>query len=567
MENNKHLYNYRLPPVSLLRAYPKPADDPNLDKKLKEKAKQLEDALKSFGIDGTVVDIIHGNVITRFDMTFAPGTKVSSVIKLHNELLIGLALLSLRIDACGPDKSILGFEIPNEVVHPIYMRELVESECFSNSSPLTVALGRDIFGAPIYCDISKKAHILIGGTTGSGKSICINSMLTSILMHSSPYDVRMILVDPTVIDLSVYNDIPHLLTPVITDPSKAIDAFDWAISEVDRRLKIFEEAHTNNIAEYNRKHFGSEKHLPLVLIVVDELAAIMELAAKEFESRISALSLKASEAGIHMILATQKVTVPVLTSVIKNNILTRIAFEVISGISSKIILDETGAEQLLGRGDMLYSPMNAPSPIRAQCVYISDKEVENIIEYINKNNIAMYDKDVLKAIDRKVVETASNTKKTTENEALYNRAVELVIISGSASVSMLQRSLKIGYSQAARLIDELENEKIIGSFEGSAPRKVLVTEQEWLDAKSADIESIVGRYVSLFRQGDYLWGICPFHEEKTPSFAVMPKKKIFKCFGCGKTGNAIKFIMEKEHLNYADAIRRIVELGESDKTE
>ena len=491
----RQLRNYKPAPTSILAPDIKQRADADLEKKLKAKAHKLEDALKSFGIVAEVVNITHGPSITRFELTLETGTKVSRVTNLQDDIMLAMAAISIRIEAPIPGKSAIGIEIPNDVPTAVQLRGLVETKEFKASSPLTVALGRDIPGRPIYCDLAKMPHLMIAGSTGSGKSVCINSILTSILVHSSPEEVRMILVDPKVVELSVYNGVPHLIMPVITDPKKAAGALNWAVSEMQRRYKLFEEGAVRDIKGFNEKYKNDPEveHLPLILIVIDELAELMMVAAKEVETYISRLAALARAAGIHLLIATQRPSVDVITGVIKANIGSRIAFAVTSGVDSRTILDSYGAEKLLGKGDMLYAPMSAPQPVRGQGAFLKDEEVEAVVDCLKKQYGAMYDESIIKDIDRVTAGEDQSSGGSSSGGAsgggsgaddLFNQAVQTVLEYGSASVSVLQRRLGIGYPRAARLVDELEKKKIIGPFEGSKPRKILITETEWLEMQA-----------------------------------------------------------------------------------
>ena len=491
----RKLRNYKPAPTSILAPDIKQRADADLEKKLKAKAHKLEDALKSFGIVAEVVNITHGPSITRFELTLETGTKVSRVTNLQDDIMLAMAAISIRIEAPIPGKSAIGIEIPNDVPTAVQLRGLVETKEFKASSPLTVALGRDIPGRPIYCDLAKMPHLMIAGSTGSGKSVCINSILTSILVHSSPEEVRMILVDPKVVELSVYNGVPHLIMPVITDPKKAAGALNWAVTEMQRRYKLFEEGQVRDIKGFNEKYKNDPEveHLPLILIVIDELAELMMVAAKEVETYISRLAALARAAGIHLLIATQRPSVDVITGVIKANIGSRIAFAVTSGVDSRTILDSYGAEKLLGKGDMLYAPMSAPQPVRGQGAFLKDEEVEAVVDCLKKQYGAMYDESIIKDIDRVTAGEDQTSGGSSSGGAtgggsgaddLFNQAVQTVIEYGSASVSVLQRRLGIGYPRAARLVDELEKKKIIGPFEGSKPRKILITETEWLEMQA-----------------------------------------------------------------------------------
>ena len=489
---DSRLRKYTPAPTSLLSPDEVQRDAGNKDVMLREKAYKLEDALRSFGIEAEVKNITHGPAITRFELTLKVGTKVSRVTQLENDIKLAMAAVSIRIEAPIPGKSAIGIEIPNDKPTAVHLRGLVETKEFKASTPLTVALGRDIPGRPIYCDLAKMPHLMIAGSTGSGKSVCINSILTSILVHTSPKDVRMILVDPKVVELAVYNGVPHLIMPVITDPKKAAAALNWAVVEMQRRYKLFAEGQVRNIGGFNEKYANDPtvEHLPFIVLVIDELAELMSVAAKEVETYISRLAALARAAGIHLLIATQRPSVDVITGVIKANIGSRIAFAVTSGVDSKTILDHVGAEKLLGKGDMLYAPMSAPQPVRGQGAFLKDEEVEVVVDYLKNRYGSMYDDDIINEIDR-TAEGAENgalaegsQDSGSGSSDLFEQAVETVIENGSASVSVLQRRLGIGYPRAARLIDELEKKQIIGPFEGSKPRKILVTKTEWLEMKS-----------------------------------------------------------------------------------
>ena len=494
----RKLRNYKPAPTSCLAQDVKQRADADLEKKLKAKAQQLEDALISFGIKATVVNITHGPSITRFELTLETGTKVSRVTSLQDDIMLAMAAISIRIEAPIPGKSAIGIEIPNDNPSAVQLRGLVETKEFKAASPLTVALGRDIPGRPIYCDLAKMPHLMIAGSTGSGKSVCINSILTSILVHSSPEEVRMILVDPKVVELSVYNGVPHLIMPVITDPKKAAGALNWAVTEMQRRYKLFEDGQVRDIKSFNEKYKGNPEveHLPLILFVIDELAELMMVASKEVETYISRLAALARAAGIHLLIATQRPSVDVITGVIKANIGSRIAFAVTSGVDSKTILDHVGAEKLLGKGDMLYAPMSAPQPVRGQGAFLSDQEVERVVDCLKTTYGSMYDESIIKDIDRATAgdeqpqggASSGGSSSGGSADDLFAQAVQTVLEYGSASVSVLQRRLGIGYPRAARLVDELEKKKIIGPFEGSKPRKILITETEWLEMQARNLD-------------------------------------------------------------------------------
>lgn len=482
---------YRPAPVKLLAADPinKHSD---ISSDLRANAVKLENALRSFGVDTKVVNITHGPAITRYELTLATGVKVSRILALTDDIMLAMAAVSIRIEAPIPGKSAIGIEIPNRKTTAVHLRGLLETDEFRKSSALTVPLGRDIPGKPIMCDLSAMPHLLIAGSTGSGKSVCINTILTSLLCKSTPDMMRLILIDPKIVELSIYNGIPHLIMPVVTDSKKAAGTLRWAVIEMDRRYMLFAEASVRDIAGYNEYlKFIGEKTVPLIVIVIDELADLMIVASKDVEENISRLAAKARAAGIHLIIATQRPSVDVITGVIKANIPSRIAFAVSSGVDSRTILDSVGAEKLLGKGDMLYAPLSANKPVRGQGAFVSDKEVEDVVSYLKQNYSATYDESVIAAVD-----SATNSGSTSDSgangdggsdsssDALLEQAVDIVLDAKNASVSILQRRLGIGYPRAARLIDVMEQKKYIGPFEGSKPRKVLITQTDWLEIKA-----------------------------------------------------------------------------------
>ncbi len=447
-------------------------------------------ALKSFGIETTLGAVTRGPAITRFEITPAPGIKVSRITNLSDDIALALAAKSIRIEAPIPGKSAVGIEVPNKEVTPVNLGDLLDSPEFRNAeSPLTVALGKDIPGRPILCDLAKMPHLLIAGSTGSGKSVCINSILMSILCHATPQQVRMIMVDPKVVELAVYNGIPHLLCPVVTDAKKAANALNWAVREMTERYAKFAEASVRDFRGFNEyQRLQNEPELPLILVVIDELADLMQVAAKEVEESISRLTAMARAAGIHLLIATQRPSVDVITGVIKANIPSRIAFAVSSQVDSRTILDMVGAEKLLGKGDMLYYPQSAAKPQRGQGAFVSDKEVEEIIGYIKKNNVVQYDEDTANAIvnSSKAGGTVggSGSSDSDGEDELFDDAVDVVIQAGYASVSLLQRKMSLGYPRASRLIDRMSEKGYIGPFEGSKPRKVLIDPAQWLEIKA-----------------------------------------------------------------------------------
>ena len=478
-------------PTKLLDSEPK-TKNPKNDEELMRKARKLEETLRSFGIESKVVNITHGPTITRFELTIATGTKVSKVQGLADDIQMAMAAISVRIEAPIPGKSAIGIEIPNDKSTAVRLKGLLETDEFKNSDPLNVAIGRDIPGRPMYCNLAKMPHLLIAGSTGSGKSVCLNSILISILCKASPDEVKLIMVDPKVVELAVYNGIPHLIMPVVTDMQKATNTLKWAVIEMERRYSLFAENSVRDLNGYNEVcKMEGEETLPLILVIIDEFADLMMVASKEVEAQVLRLAAKARAAGIHLILATQRPSVDVITGVLKNNLPSRIALAVTSGVDSKTILDQTGAEKLLGKGDMLYSPQSAPKPIRGQGAFVTNEEVENIVNFLKKHYDAEYDENIMDSINNAVAGSidggssggGSKGDDSGEDE-LLERAVDVVIEQKVASVSILQRRLGIGYPRAARLIDVMEQKKYIGPFEGSKPRKVLIDQVEWLEIKS-----------------------------------------------------------------------------------
>ncbi len=479
---------YAKAPTNLL-SHDKPQTARNVIDGQDAEGMKLVAALRSFGIETKLGEVTRGPAITRFEVVPAPGIKVSRITNLSDDIALALAAQSIRIEAPIPGKSAVGIEVPNKQVAPVHLGNLLESSAFRNSeSPLTVALGKDIPGSPILCDLAKMPHLLIAGSTGSGKSVCINSILISILCHATPAQVRMIMVDPKVVELAVYNGIPHLLCPVVTDAKKAANALNWAVREMTDRYAKFAEAAVRDFKGYNEyQRMNGENELPLILVVIDELADLMQVASKEVEESISRLTAMARAAGIHLLIATQRPSVDVITGVIKANIPSRIAFAVSSQVDSRTILDMVGAEKLLGKGDMLYYPQSAAKPVRGQGAFVSDKEVEEIIGYIKANNAVQYDEETAEAIVNATKSGSPASSGGSDNDGedeLFNDAVDVVLQAGYASVSILQRRLNLGYPRASRLIDRMADKGYIGPFEGSKPRKILIDPAQWLEIKA-----------------------------------------------------------------------------------
>jgi S-DNA-T family DNA segregation ATPase FtsK/SpoIIIE len=436
----------------------------------------LEETLNSFGVAAKVVQVSRGPIITRYELQPAPGVKVSRIVSLSDDIALNLAASSVRIEAPIPGKAAIGIEVPNKDTAPVLIREVLDTESFFNHpSKIAFALGKDIAGNSIIADIARMPHLLIAGATGSGKSVCINSLIVSILYKATPDDVRFLMIDPKVVELSAYNGIPHLLCPVVTDPRKAAGTLNWAVQEMMERYKKFAEKGVRDFDRYNEQIEEEEKKLPQIVIIIDELADLMMVAPSEVEDAICRLAQMARAAGMHLVIATQRPSVDVITGVIKANITSRIAFAVSSQVDSRTILDMSGAEKLLGSGDMLYYPSGANKPIRVQGAFITEQEVESIVSCIkNQNEGPEYNMEVLK----ETTADQDEQDNSFEDELLPD-AIEVVIDAGQASISMLQRRLRIGYARAARLIDEMEVRGLISGYDGSRPRNVLITKEEF----------------------------------------------------------------------------------------
>lgn len=465
---------YNFPPVSLLNIETG-VKGSNDKKDLINNAKILEETLESFGVEARVVQVNRGPVITRYELQPSPGVKVSRIVNLSDDIALNLAAPAVRIEAPIPGKAAVGIEIPNKEMSVVYLREIIESKEFKEQeSPLTFALGKDVAGNCVVSDLSKMPHLLIAGATGSGKSVCVNALITSILYKSPPEKVRLLMIDPKVVELSTYNGIPHLLIPVVTDPRKAAGALGWAVQEMTNRYKLFADNNVRNIESYNSlmAKKSPEAVLPQVVVIIDELADLMMVAPNDVEDCICRLAQMARAAGMHLVVATQRPSVDVLTGVIKANIPSRISFAVSSQIDSRTILDMAGAEKLIGKGDMLYYPVGESKPLRIQGAFVSEKEVEQVVAYIKKQSSSEYKEEIIDEIE--------NTGGDSENvDELLPQAIEIVIDTGQASISLLQRRMRIGYNRAARLIDSMEERGIIGGYEGSKPRQVLITREEY----------------------------------------------------------------------------------------
>jgi len=470
--------DYQLPPIDLL-SLPKYSGQLADKKNIYENARKLEKTFQSFGVKAKVTQVHLGPAVTKYEVYPDVGVKVSKIVNLSDDLALALAAKDIRIEAPIPGKSAVGIEVPNSEVAMVSLREVIESRLNDHTSgKLLIGLGRDITGEAVLAELNKMPHLLVAGATGSGKSVCINGIITSILMRAKPHEVKMMMIDPKMVELNVYNGIPHLLAPVVTDPKKASQALKKVVSEMERRYELFSHTGTRNIEGYNEyirkqnvKKDEKQPELPYIVVIVDELADLMMVASGDVEDSITRLSQMARAAGIHLIIATQRPSVDVITGVIKANIPSRIAFSVSSQTDSRTILDMGGAEKLLGKGDMLFLPVGASKPIRVQGAFLSDEEVEKVVEFVISQQKAQYQEEMIPNDSKDITEEAT--------DELYEDAVKLVVEMQSASVSMLQRRFRIGYTRAARLIDEMEERGIVGPYEGSKPRQVLVSKDQF----------------------------------------------------------------------------------------
>lgn len=467
--------NYKLPSLELLN---KPAHhhNNNHEETLRAKAELLEKTLFNFGVNARVVQVSKGPTVTRYEIQPDTGVKVSSIVRLSDDIALNLKASSIRIEAPIPGKAAIGIEVQNDRITPVTIREVLESHEFKHSkSKLSFAVGKDISGNTVIADLRQMPHLLIAGSTGSGKSVCINSIIASLLFKAKPDEVKLLLIDPKVVELNQYNGIPHLLIPVVTDPNKAAAALNWAVQEMTGRYKMFAEENVRDLNSYNNKMQAENREtMPLIVIIIDELADLMMAAPSQVEESICRLAQMARAAGMHLIVATQRPSVDVITGVIKANIPSRIAFAVSSQIDSRTILDMAGAEKLAGKGDMLFNPLGMPKPVRIQGALISDPEVERVIGAVkSQNDKGEYSDDIIQSIES--VKTDFGEEATDD---LLKSAIEVVVNAEQASVSMLQRRFRIGYNRAARLIDMMEERGIVGPFDGSRPRRVLITKEE-----------------------------------------------------------------------------------------
>lgn len=473
--NNIHYANYKLPGTNLLSL---PAENKtnasNGKKEVMNNVKILQDTLKNFGVSATIAQVSVGPTITRYELQLSPGVKVSKILSLADDISLSLASPGIRIEAPIPGKAAIGIEVPNKDVTSVLLREVIESEAFKKQkSKISFSIGKDVAGANIVADLAKMPHLLIAGSTGSGKSICINSLIASILYKATPDEVKLLLIDPKVVELSIYKNIPHLLVPVVTDPKKAAGALNWAVMEMTERYKKFAANNVRDIYGYNNINKEGIDKLPQIVVIIDELADLMMVAPGEVEDSICRLAQMARAAGIHLVVATQRPSVDVITGLIKANIPSRISFAVSSHIDSRTILDMGGAEKLLGKGDALFYPVGASKPIRVQGAFVSEKEIEKLVNFIKDQVPVSFNNEIIKEIEQRV-----EFDEEADVDELLKDAIKIVVESGQASILMLQRRLKIGYSRAARLIDQMEERRIIGGFEGSKPRKVLVSKED-----------------------------------------------------------------------------------------
>ncbi len=485
--------NYEYPPVEILSKGQKKSIKGGA-KALTDTATKLQKTLYSFGVSAKVENVSVGPAITRYELKPAEGVRVSKIAKLSDDIALNLAAETIRIEAPIPGKQAVGIEIPNKEKEAVHLREVIESDEFQNNdSKLSVALGKDVAGNTMIADIAKMPHVLIAGSTGSGKSVCINTIITSILYNSKPSEVKLVMVDPKVVELSVYNGIPHLLIPVVTEPKKAAGALAWAVQEMENRYSVFAQKGVRDLKGYNsavEKEEGGK--LPQIVIIIDELADLMMVAAKDVEDAICRLAQKARAAGMHLVIATQRPSVDVITGIIKANVPSRIAFAVSSQIDSRTILDSAGAEKLLGKGDMLFYPSGSPKPMRVQGAFVSDGEVEKIVDFIKSNGEAVYSEDIIESIENnnKTDKEVHDEMENDEDEAdpFLSEAIDVVVETGQASTSFIQRRFKVGYARAGRIIDQMEERGVISGYQGSKPRQVLMTLEKLNELKMEKVE-------------------------------------------------------------------------------
>lgn len=483
--------DYKLPSVELL-SLPKKKSTADISGELKENAQRLIETLSSFNVSATITDISRGPTVTRYELKPAAGVRISKITNLADDIALNLAATHVRIEAPIPGKAAVGIEVPNTVKNSVSMRELIDTPEFDEqSSILSAGLGKDIAGNCVYCDIAKMPHLLVAGTTGSGKSVCMNSIITSILYRAKPDEVKFLMIDPKQVEFSKYANIPHLLVPVVTDPRKAAGALGWAVSEMLQRYQKLSQVGVRDIEGYNKyvkKHEDMET-MPKICIFIDEFADLMMAAPKEVEDSVCRLAQMARAVGMHLVIATQRPSVDVITGLIKANISSRIALTVSSQIDSRTILDASGAEKLLGHGDMLYNPIGASKPIRVQGCFISDEEVEALCDFVKNQGESQYDEEIAKEIEAKAVQDKKSSPFEDDGDGeqldvLFDKAVDIVLETGTASTSFLQRKLSVGYARGAKIIDQLEDKGIIGPANGSKGREILINRQQWLEMQA-----------------------------------------------------------------------------------
>ena len=482
-------FQYQYPPIELFERSPDESD-PTAQDELKANAQKLVDTLESFGVRTRVLDISRGPAVTRYEVQPMAGVKISRITSLADDIALNLAVADVRMEAPIPGKPAVGIEVPNHKRQAVYIRSVFESQSFLRmSSPLGIALGKDIAGVAQVADLCKMPHLLIAGSTGSGKSVCVNSIIMSLVFRSSPEDVKLLLIDPKVVELAEYNGIPHLLMPVVTEPKKAAGALGSAVQEMERRYRMFAENNVRDIKSFNK--LAAERpdleKMPYIAIVIDELADLMMVVGKDVEDSICRIAQKARAAGMHLIVATQRPSVDVITGLIKANIPSRIAFAVSSQVDSRTILDGAGAEKLLGQGDMLFMPVGAPKPTRIQGTFVRDEEISRVLDFIKSSATVQYDEAMIEAMEKHAIQdgkkgsSGADSDEDSDSDPMFQQAVDVVIDAGQASTSLLQRRCKLGYARAARIMDEMEMRGIIGPHEGAKPRAVLISRQQWLE--------------------------------------------------------------------------------------
>ena len=489
---------YQIPSIDFLQNGVSRAGDPAVDQEMKEKAGILVDTLKSLGVTVRITGIFRGPSVTRYEIQPAAGIKVSKITGLADDIALSLAAQGVRIEAPIPGKPAIGIEVPNSHKDTVSLREILESDSFrSSKSKLAFAVGRDIAGNAVIGDIARLPHMIIAGATGSGKSVCTNSIIMSILYHATPEEVKLILIDPKIVEFTVYEGIPHLLIPVVTDPKKAAGALNWAVQEMQRRYNLFAENSVRDLGDYNAAAAQPNSPLepmPQIVVIIDELADLMMTTSKEVEDAICRLAQKARAAGMHLIIATQRPTTDIITGLIKANIPSRIALSVMSQVDSRTILDTGGAEKLLGHGDMLYLPNGKIKPVRVQGCFTSTKEIEKVVDFIKSQTQSEYSNEIMEQVEQNIPVTKAEGKVKEQrkdsgepepgsDEDIFERAIEVVVEAGQASTSSLQRRLKLGYARAARIMDELEEKGIIGPYEGAKPRRVLMSKEQFAERK------------------------------------------------------------------------------------